>query len=303
MKKDLTAKLLVLGMILAMLPAGAFAATVTVGPGDIRYENGAYYAIDPDTGIRYPAANVGNDVYAYETPDVTPVLPETPDVPGMEEPAGGSAPVAPVVVDTVGKVKTETNGAGQVVASASVKVEVRTETNAAGETVAVASAALTEAAVAGLVSQLADTGADLVVLTLEAGGAGKAVVTVPAAALVRLASGTGASLTVASAVAAVTIPNAVLTALPAGAGNVEITAGKNGDGTIAIALLADGQAVDLSAGLAVAIPVPYKTENVAGVYLAAAGGGEREIKTWEITEAGILNLTITANGSIRIVEK
>lgn len=301
MKKQQIAKLLVLGMVLAMLPISAFAATVTVGPDDIHFENGAYYAIDPDTGIRYPVTHVGNGTYSYEVPDVTPVVPETP---GREEsagkPAGGPAALSPVVVETVGEVTAEVNDAGQVVASTAVKVEVRTETNAAGETVSVAAAALTESAVAGLAGRLAEAKADVVILKIESGAAGKAVVTFPAAALTSLALDTGADLTVASAVAAVTIPNAVLTALPAGAGTMEVIAGKNADGVITIALLAGGKAVDLSAGLSVAIPMPDKDRNVAGVYLTAADGREREIEDWEITPSGILMLTVTANGSIRI---
>lgn len=277
MKKQLIAKLIVLSMIAAMLPMTA----VAVGEsGNVR-ENGPYYSIDDDTNTDYDDDDDDDDDRGSST-----VAPKPPVAPV-------ETVTEPTVVETIPTVNTTTNANGQTVASAAVRAEVSDEGTATVE--------LSKAAVADLASKAA--GADVVVLNVNAKNATKAVVAVPATALTSLKAETGADLTVASAVAEITVSNEILAALPASAKNVEITAEKNSDGTIAVALIVDGRAADLSAGLPVSIPVEHEADSISAIYLVLDNGTEVEITDWEIAEDGSLKLTITANGSIRIDTK
>lgn len=249
MKKQFIAKLVTLGLVLAMLPTAAFAAKVAGKPSDgTPYywdaENKTYYYFMEDTAV---------------APDVDPEPAPSEDVP---------------VVETV---------EAEVAEDGSAAVEVSAKT------------------VEDLIAKAdEDTGA--VVLSVAAEDATKVSVAVPAEVLVKLAAETGADLTVESAVASVTLSNEALSTLFEGVETVEIVAEAKADGTIEVAVLADGEAVEeIPGGLTVAIPVELKAEDVAGVYLVAADGTETELD-WEIVE-GKLQVTVTAAGAIRVDKK
>lgn len=252
MKKQFIAKLVTLGLVLAMLPTAAFAAKVAGKPSD-----GTPYYWDAE-----------NKTYYYFMEDTA----VAPDVDPEPAPSEGTEP-APVV---------ET-----------VEAEVAEDGSAAVEV----SAAVIESLIAK-----ADEDTGVVVLSVAAEDATKVSVAVPAELLVKLAAETGADLTVESAVASVTLSNEALSTLFEGVETVEIVAEAKADGTIEVAVLADGEAVEeIPGGLTVAIPVELKAEDVAGVYLVAADGTETELD-WEIVE-GKLQVTVTAAGAIRVDKK
>ena len=258
MKKQLIAKLLVLGMVLAMLPTAALASANT-------------------------ATDASNNTYVYDFGFIF----DDYTFSGAETPAEPEKPAETTPVET------ETNADGQVVATVTVEAEVKGNT---------ATVAVTAEAAADLVSKLVDSKADVLVLPVAAESATKAVVSVPAAALAEMAARTDAALTVESTVANVTISNEALAAIVEGAETVEISAEAKEDGTVSIALLADGKAVeDIPGGLDVVIPVEVEAEAVAGVYLVKADETEEEL-TWEIAD-GSLKVNLTSTGDVRIDKK
>lgn len=269
MKKQFLAKLLVLGMVLAMLPVAAFAADNTSN------------AVATDNND-YPYGGIIFDDYYFTVPDAGEDTSKTEEPTEPEKPAETEAPA-----------EVTTNADGKTVATAAVEAEVT------GTTATVAVSAET---VSSLVSQLVESKADVLVLPVAAESATKAVVSVPAAALAEVAAQTNAAVTVESAVASVTISNEAIAAIVEGAETVEITAEANEDGTVTIALLADGVAVEnIPGGLDVAIPVTIEADAVAGVYLVKADGTEDELE-WEIAD-GNLKVNITVTGDIRVDKK
>lgn len=270
MRKQLLAKLLVLGMVLAMLPVAALAVENTAGNTDS-----------------------SNKVYDYSNLlDVIPVVFDTPteEEDKTEEPETPAEPEAPAAVETVGEVATTTTEDGKVVATAAVEAAVAD---------GAATVTVSEAAVKDLVAKLGDTKADVIVLTVDAKDATKATVALPATALAALAE-TEAGLTVQSTVATITVPKEILTA---GFETVEITAEVKEDGTYAIAVVADGKAIESvdGASFAVEIPVTVTADEIAAVYLVKADGTEVELE-YEVVD-GVLKTSIEATGSIRVDKK
>lgn len=272
MKKQFVAKLIVLGMVLAMLPVSAMAAQQRAITWD---DNGIY--TDSATGDVWWFDEAGNQIYrpVYDTDydyvgTVTPSAPATPTEPEAE----------PVPVETA------TNAAGQVVATATITVDA-----------SAATAEVPAAAIESLIAQLADANVNAVVLS----AATKAPVSYPAASLVALAAATGADVVVGNAVATATVSAEAVAAVFANATSVQVAPAVNEDGTFTIALLVDGNAVDIEkipGGLAVELTVSVTAEQVTGVYLVKADGTEAALEYTIVN--GKLATTLTANGTIRI---
>lgn len=266
MKKQFVAKLIVLGMVLAMLPVSAMAAQQRAITWDA---NGIY--TDSATGDVWWFDENGNQIYrpVYDTDydyvgTVTPSAPATPAEPEAE----------PVPVETA------TNAAGQVVATATITVDASAAT-----------------AIESLIAQLADANVNVVVLS----AATQAPVSYPAASLVALAAATGADVVVGNAVATATVSAEAVAAVFANATSVQVAPAVNEDGTFTIALLVDGNAVDIEkipGGLAVELTVSVTAEQVTGVYLVKADGTEAALEYTIVN--GKLATTLTANGTIRI---
>lgn len=216
MKKQLLAKLLVLGLVAAMLPIAAIAA---------------------DEGTK-DEVKCEVECGGTNTDDTTPD--ERPDRPEM---GGSSSTGTETSTPSAVTVQTTTNASGQVVATTTVTATVSGST---------ATVTLSADMVASLISQAANS--DVIVLDVAASSATEVVLNVPAASLVELATQTGADLTVTSAVANITLSNADLLAIAGNATNVQISA-KVVDGKIQILVAADGQAVtNIPGGLVVAVP-------------------------------------------------
>ncbi len=214
MKKQTLAKLIVLGMVAAMLPISAFASG------------------DDKTALDNGCAN-GCIIQGDDT--------ERPDRPKDDDKK--PAATTPETPSTEVKVETTTTADGKTVAKVDVAVE------ASGTT---ATAKMTAEAVASLATQAADS--DVIVLNVAAASTATEVVAeIPAAALADLASKTGSDLTVSSPVAEITISNADLAAIAGSATTVSITAKADGD-KIAITVAADGAAVAVNGGLKVSVP-------------------------------------------------
>lgn len=315
MKKQLIAKLLVFGMVLAMLPATALA--LTTGTIEWDSEKGVYYVTDDAGNKYYDFTDNGNGTYTYEpdtkptpdpdpdptpdpdpdpTPDPDPDPDPTPD-PDPEpddsntpttptNPTTPSTPATdtePVVVETIDDVKTETNEQGQTVVTATIKVEDAT-----------APVAVSESAVEAIVSQAKE--GDVVALVAETTGA----VTAPATQLAKLIETTGNPVSLGNSVAAVAV-NATLAELAGGA-EVKVEPVKNEDGTISVPVTAGGKVIapeDVPGGIDVEVPVQYAAEEVAGVVAVKADSTEVEL-TWSIT-LGKLQVNLTVTGSIKIV--
>ena len=215
MKKQTIAKLIVLGMVAAMLPISALAVD-TIAAKDNSCQTECERPVNTDR----PKGDK----------DKAPTTPTTPTETPAETPA--------VTVDTT------TTADGKTAAT----VEVAAETSGTTST-----ATLTTEAVASLAEQAA--GSDVVVLNVAASSSATEVVAaVPAAALADLASKTGADLTVASPVADITIGNADLAAIAGAGSDVAISAKMEGD-TITFTVAVDGAAVEVDGGISVSIPV------------------------------------------------
>ena len=183
-------------------------------------------------------------------------------------------------------VETATNAAGQVVATATITVDA-----------SAATAEVPAAAIESLIAQLADANVNVVVLS----AATEAPVSYPAASLVALAAATGADVVVGNAVATATVSAEAVAAVFANATSVQVAPAVNEDGTFTIALLVDGNAVDIEkipGGLAVELTVSVTAEQVTGVYLVKADGTEAALEYTIVN--GKLATTLTANGTIRI---
>lgn len=254
MKKQMLAKLVVLGMVAAMLPVAALA----VGEENTNAEN-AYYQIDEER----------------------PERPERPKVDAEALPEDTSSSSSGTTVT----VQTTTNANGQVVATTAVTATV------SGSTATVTMGA---DALASLAAQAANS--DVVVLEVAASSsATEVVLNVPAAALVDLATQTGADLTVSSSVANITISNSDLLAIAGGATSVQISA-KVVDGAIQILVSADGSAVtDIPGGLVVTVPAA----DGATVYQVADDGTETAVEG-AVVEGGNATLTLYSSATIRI---
>lgn len=266
MKKQFVAKLIVLGMVLAMLPVSAMAAQQRAITWD---DNGIY--TDSATGDVWWFEENGNQIYrpVYDTDYVGTVTPSAP-----------ATPAEPVPVETA------TNAAGQVVATATITVDA-----------SAATAEVPAAAIESLIAQLADANVNVVVLS----AATEAPVSYPAASLVALAAATGADVVVGNAVATATVSAEAVAAVFANATSVQVAPAVNEDGTFTIALLVDGNAVDIEkipGGLAVELTVSVTAEQVTGVYLVKADGTEAALEYTIVN--GKLATTLTANGTIRI---
>ncbi len=267
MRKQLLAKLLVLGMVLAMLPVAALAAST-----DSTNEQ-------------------SNEIYDYSSLlDAIPVVFDTPAEEDEEKTEEPETPAEPTAAETVGEVTTTTTEDGKVVATAAVEAVVAD---------GAATVTVSEAAVKDLVAKLGDTKADVIVLTVDAKDASKATVALPATALAALAE-TEAGLTVKSTVATITVPKEILSA---GFETVEITAEVKEDGTYAISVIADGKALQgiEGASFAVEIPVTVTADEIAAVYLVKADGTEVELE-YEVVD-GVLKANIEETGSIRVDKK
>ena len=218
MKKQFIAKLLVLGLALAMLPTVAFAArrVETTNPPDNSWSwdasKNVYYKFVDDTND-----NVGGG--------------STTPAPAPSTPAGEVEKTE--VIDAI-----ETIEADQVTVAEDGAVTVAIEATVKD---GVASVELTDTAVESLAEQVKEGAA--ITLKVEAKDAGKVAVTLPAKTLTAVAEKTGADLTVESGVATITIPNAALATVFANAASVEVSAEISDNGVIAIAVLADSKAV------------------------------------------------------------
>ena len=254
MKKQMLAKLVVLGMVAAMLPIAAIAA-------------------DKETTEETKCELTCTPVDMPVTP------PERPEASSSSSSLPESTPSTTVTVQTT------TNADGKVVASAPVTATM------SGTTATVTRSA---DALASLAAQAANS--DVIVLEVAASSsATEVVLNVPAAALVDLATKTGADLVVSSSVANITLSNADLLAIAGSATNVQVSA-KVVDGKIQILVAADGKAVtDIPGGLVVAVPA---TEG-ASAFQVADDGTETEIEDAVFAD-GNLTLTLFSSATIRI---
>lgn len=230
MKKKLIAKLLVLGLILAMLPTAAFASNKTkvINPDKVVYNNGVYW---------YGGHQVGwdgeNYYYDSEDTDDNVGIGGSPSAGGSTSTDTPSTPAeteVPAVIDTIDEIKVE-----QVVVTA----EGTTVTIKATVKDGVASVALTEAALEGLAEQVEGS---TLILVIDAENATKVAVSLPGKALAALAEKTGVDLVLKTPVATITIPNAALIGLK-DATTVAIVAEVN-EGVFVIAVMADGKAIN-----------------------------------------------------------
>lgn len=239
MKKQLIAKLLVLGMVLAMLPAAAMASgNTTTADANKTYANDVY-----DFGF------VFTDTVATTTPAEKP-----------EEPAEPETPATPDV-------------------TAPVEVE---------ETVSAEDAA-------NLVKAAVEADVEVLTVTVET------KVAMPATALADLADA-GKGYAVTTSAATITVSSEALAAIVKDAETVEISAEANEDGTVTIAVLADGKAIeDIPGGLDVVIPMTVEADAIAKVVLVKADGTEVELE-YEVVD-GQLKVNVTATGSIRVDKK
>lgn len=253
MKKQMLAKLVVLGMVAAMLPIAAIAADK---------ENPEETKCEVTCTVETPA-----------TEDDRPTRGE------KSESTSTTAPSTSVTVQTT------TNASGQVVASTAVTATMSGST---------ATVTMSADALASLAAQSANS--DVIVLEVAASSsATEVVLNVPAAALVDLATKTGADLVVSSSVANITLSNADLLAIAGSATNVQVSA-KVVDGKIQILVAADGKAVtDIPGGLVVAVPA---TEG-ASAFQVADDGTETEIEDAVFAD-GNLTLTLFSSATIRI---
>ncbi len=238
MKKQLIAKLLVLGMVLAMLPVAAMAANTGAANSNETYANDVY-----DFGF------VFDDTVS--TPAETPEEPEEPEEPEVTLPD----------------------------VSAPVEVE---------ETVSAEDAA-------NLVKAAVEADVEVLTVTVET------KVAMPATALADLADA-GKGYAVTTSAATVTVSSEALAAIVKDAETVEISAEANEDGTVSIAVLADGKAIeDIPGGLDVVIPVTIEADAIGKVVLVKADGTEVELE-YEVVD-GQLKVNVTATGSIRVDKK
>lgn len=239
MKKQTIAKLIVLGMVAAMLPIAALAAG----------EDGVAAT---DSGYNYSNENIDTSVDRPKADkDKTPATPAAPTETPAETPA--------VTVETT------TTADGKTAST----TEVAAETSGTTST-----ATLTTEAVASLADQAAAAKSEVVVLNVAAASSATEVVAaVPAAALADLATKTGADLTVASPVADITIANADLAAIAGAGSDVSISAKVEGD-TVTFTVAVDGAAVEVEGGISVALPV----KEGAVLYLIAEDGTETVIE-------------------------
>lgn len=233
MKKKLIAKLLVLGLILAMLPTAAFASNKTkvIDADKVVYNNGVYWY-----GGHKVVWNEQNQNYYYASEDTAS------DVGGGSAGGGSSSSTdantststdkteVPTVIDTIDEIKVE-----QVVVTA----EGTTVTIKATVKDGVASVALTEAALESLAEQVEGS---TLILVIDAESATKVAVSLPGKALAALAEKTGVDLVLKTPVATITIPNAALIGLK-DAATVAIVAEVN-EGAFVIAVMADGKAIN-----------------------------------------------------------
>lgn len=238
MKKQLIAKLLVLGMVLAMLPAAAMASSNTAAAdANKTYANDVY-----DFGF------VFDDTVTTTTPAEKP-----------EEPAEPETTLPDV--------------------TAPVEVE---------ETVS-------EEDAANLVKAAVEADVEVLTVTVET------KVAMPAAALADLADA-GKGYAVTTSAATITVSSEALAAIVKDAETVEISAEANEDGTVTIAVLADGKAIeDIPGGLDVVIPMTVEADAIAKVVLVKADGTEVELE-YEVVD-GQLKVNVTATGSIRVDKK
>lgn len=252
MKKQMLAKLVVLGMVAAMLPIAAIAA-------------------DKETTEETKCEL--NCAVDSATED---------DRPPRGEKSESTSTTAPATSVTV---QITTNASGQVVASTAVTATMSGST---------ATVTMSADALASLAAQAANS--DVIVLEVAASSsATEVVLNVPAAALVDLATKTGADLVVSSSVANITLSNADLLAIAGSATNVQVSA-KVVDGKIQILVAADGKAVtDIPGGLVVAVPA---TEG-ASAFQVADDGTETEIEDAVFAD-GNLTLTLFSSATIRI---
>lgn len=237
MKKQLIAKLLVLGMVLAMLPAAAMASSNTAANTNETYANDVY-----DFGF------VFDDTVTTTTPAEKPEEPAEPE------------PTLPDV-------------------TAPVEVE---------ETVSAEDAA-------NLVKAAVEADVEVLAVTVET------KVAMPAAALADLADA-GKGYAVTTSAATITVSSEALAAIVKDAETVEISAEANEDGTVTIAVLADGKAIeDIPGGLDVVIPMTVEADAITKVVLVKADGTEVELE-YEVVD-GQLKVNVTATGSIRVDKK
>lgn len=261
MKKQTLVKLIVLGMIAAMLPISAL-ANDAIG---VRAGNnccGSSVTEPEHEEDRRPAnPNKGsNTSTSTTTPAETPA--ETPAV----------------------KVETTTTADGKTATATTV------ETTTTGTS---SVATMTAEAVASLAEQAKDS--EVVVLNVAASSSATEVAAeVPAAALADLATTTGADLTVSSAVADITISNADLAAIAGAGTNVSISAKVDGD-TVTITVAVDGKAVEVAGGIAVSV----KAKEGAVIYLVAEDGTETVIENVTFAD-GKASFVIPGNAKIRI---
>ncbi len=217
MKKQFIAKLLVLGLILAMLPTAAFAATVKYT--GTRYEgaNGLYGIANGKKVNLFER----NGTYYYFTEDT-------------DSSAGGSAttPVKvdevkpPEVLNTVDVVEREQVEIAED-GNLTVKLPTKVEDG-------VAYVALTENAVNNLQVE-----GEALILVIDSKDATVAYLDMPVKALTKL----NVNVVVQSPIATITIPSGALTTTLKDASTVTVGAQVTESGVIAISVLADGKAV------------------------------------------------------------
>ncbi len=205
MKKNLIAKLVVLGLVLTMLPTVAFAAQNRVDgiPSD---KNTPYY-YDEDA-----------KVYYYYTEDTTPPVP----------PASGSSTPSTPAAEDVTKLPDEPTTEITKITVEGDKAELEVKV-----VEGVAYATVTEEALN------VEVKGDTLTLTVKAEGAKKVYVDLPGAALAKL----GKAVTMESDVATITIPSSAMTGALKDAKTVTLAAAVSDSGAYSIAVMADGKAV------------------------------------------------------------
>lgn len=219
MKKQLIAKLLALGLILAMLPTAAFAATVKnnyIGP---RYEgaNGLYGIVNNKKVNLFER----NGTYYYFTEDTDSSAGSTATTPVEVDEV--KPPEVLNTVDVVEAEQVEIAEDGTLTVNLPTKVEN-----------GVAYVALTENAVNNLQVE-----GETLVLVIDSKDATMAYLDMPVKALAKL----NVNVVVKSPIATITLPSSALTTTLKDATTVTVGAQVTESGVIAISVLADGKAV------------------------------------------------------------
>lgn len=132
------------------------------------------------------------------------------------------------------------------------------------------------------------------------GDVAKTEVSIPAATIGRLGSGTSAALTVSAPIADVTIPHEALGTLSAAGGTVSVTT-ERVDQTVVMTLAAGGSSVDSVPG-GVTLTVPVEDAAPGTVAVLIRGDGTSEVIPKSVITGGRLSIPLDGSATVKIVD-